>query len=262
MPPAAFRGPAAFRERYLIWGAGGHGKVVADLVRALGHELVGFVDADAAKVGQVVEPGGARVLLTDEALGAALARDGCYPHGASALALAVGDNARRQRCLGALDGRHVPALVHPTATCSPSASFGRGAVVFARAVVNADAHVDAGAIVNSGAIVEHDCYISYAAHISPGAVLAGRVRVGARSWIGAGAVVIHGRTVGRDAIVGAGAVVIRDVPDDVTVVGNPGRVLGDVARLGIAGGVASHGAAGRDADGRPDALSAAVAGTG
>ena len=249
-------------RRFLIWGAGGHGKVVADLVRALGHGLVGFVDGDAEKLGREVEPGGGRVVMADEPFLAAVARDGQYPLGADAVAVAVGDNAARQRCLNALGGLCVPALVHPAAACSPSARLGRGVVVFARAVVNADAHVEPGVIVNSGAIVEHDCYISYAAHISPGAVLAGRVRVGARSWVGAGAVIIHGLTVGHDAVVGAGTVVIRDVPDSVTVVGNPGRVLGHVARGGIASRVASHGTAGQHAGGRPDGVPAPAVRTG
>lgn len=221
-------------ERFLIWGAGGHGKVIADLVRALGHELVGYVDGDAREVGSTVEPGGGRVLLAEEALREAV-REGRYPLGASALALAVGDNARRQRCLASLGTAHVPPLVHPTAVCSPSAELGRGTVVLPGAVVNADARLGLGVVVNSHATVEHDCRLGDAVHVSPGAVLAGRVRVGDRSWVGAGAVVIQSVSIGYDAIVGAGAVIIRDVPNDVTVVGNPGRVLRHAARHAVTG---------------------------
>ena len=241
-------GRGAAGERFLVWGAGGHGKVVADVVRALGHELVGYVDADESKVGRVVEPGGGRVVLAEAALGDAAARAGAYPLGADAVALAVGDNARRQRCLTVLGGLRVPPLVHPSAVCSPSARLGRGAVVLPRAVVNADARVGAGAVVNSGAVVEHDCHLDDAVHVSPGAVLAGGVRVGERSWIGAGAVVIQHVTIGRDVTIGAGAVIIRDVIDGVTMVGNPGRTLDYVARRGGVGGDdARRGAAGEDA---------------
>ena len=49
------------------------------------------------------------------------------------------------------------------------------------------------------------------------------VRIGANVWIGAGALLLPGVTVGDDAIIGAGAVVTRDVPDGVTVAGNPAR---------------------------------------
>lgn len=43
--------------------------------------------------------------------------------------------------------------------------------------------------------------------------------------IGAGAVILPGVRIGKSATVGAGAVVTRDVPDGVTVVGNPARIL-------------------------------------
>ncbi|GJG88449.1 hypothetical protein tb265_36300 [Gemmatimonadetes bacterium T265] len=213
-------GPRAGGRRFLIWGGGGHGKVVADLVRALGDEVVGFVDRDAAKIGQVVEPGGARVVLGEDDFLA-----GAGAHRAGAVALAVGDNAARLGCLARAGASGVPALVHPTAACSRSATLGAGTVVLAAAVVNAAAALGRAVIVNSGAVVEHDCVVGDGAHVSPGAVLAGGVHVGARAWVGAGATVIQGVRVGSEAVVGAGAVVIRDVPDGVTVVGNPARVL-------------------------------------
>lgn len=218
------RAPEPVRS-FLIWGGGGHGKVVADVVRALGHAIIGYVDRDPAKLHQAVEPGGARVVLTEGALLATVQAQAGYPLDANAIALAVGGNAARQRCYHQLGTLDLPALVHPSAICSPSARVGGGSVVFPLAVLNADARVGAVVVVNSGAIVEHDCVLADAVHISPGATLGGGVRVGERSWIGAGATVIHGISVGSDVVVGAGAVIIRDVPDGVTIVGNPGRVL-------------------------------------
>ena len=49
------------------------------------------------------------------------------------------------------------------------------------------------------------------------------VSIGADVWVGAGALILPGVTVGDGAIIGAGAVVTRDVPTEVTVVGNPAR---------------------------------------
>ena len=209
------------RRRFLIWGAGGHGQVVADLVRACGHELVGFVDADAAKRDRVVEPGGARVVLHEQELMSSVRSGEGYPDGVDAVALAIGDNGMRLSCLRVLGSLCAPALVHPSAVVSPSASIGRGGVVFPAAVVNPGARLGEAVIVNSGAVVEHDCDLAQGVHISPNATLAGRVRVGARTWVGAGATVIQNITIGADAVVGAGAVVIRDVPDAITVAGVP-----------------------------------------
>ncbi len=214
------------RRGILIWGGGGHGKVVADLVRALGAEVVGFVDRDVAKVGQVVEPGGARVVLSEHQFLAHMVRAAAGDDVGPRVALAIGDNAARLGCLVRAGGRAgFPTLVHPTAACSPSATLGAGTVVLANAVVNAAAALGSAVVVNSGAVVEHDCVVGDGAHVSPGAVVSGGVRVGDRTWIGAGATVIHGVRVGRDVVVGAGTVVIRDVPDGATVVGNPARIL-------------------------------------
>lgn len=217
MPPHA--------ERLLVLGGGGHGKVVADVARACGYTLVGFADSDPAKLNTVVEAGGARVVVLQDAVLAAARHGEPLPHGATALALAMGDNRVRQELAHVLRQVSLPALVHPSAVVSPSARMGRGTVVFPRAVINADANIGASVIVNTAAVVEHDCVFKDSVHISPGAVLAGGVQVGERSWIGAGATVIQGVRIGADVVVGAGAVVIRDVLDGVTVVGNPGRIL-------------------------------------
>ena len=53
------------------------------------------------------------------------------------------------------------------------------------------------------------------------------IRRGAR--VGAGAVLCPAVEIGEEAFVGAGAVVVKDVPPRVLVVGNPARVLREVA---------------------------------
>jgi sugar O-acyltransferase (sialic acid O-acetyltransferase NeuD family) len=212
-------------SRFLIWGGGGHGKVVADLVRAVGGKVIGFVDRDPDKLGQEVEPGGARVIQSEKEFLAFVQQHGTCSSDAEAVVLAVGDNRTREQCARRLADLPLPCVVHPSATTSPSAAVGRGTVVFAGAIINAEARLGDAVIINSGAIVEHDCRLGDGCHLSPGAILGGGVRVGARSWIGAGATVVHAVSIGSDVIVGAGAVIIRDVPDGVTIVGNPGRVI-------------------------------------
>jgi sugar O-acyltransferase (sialic acid O-acetyltransferase NeuD family) len=208
-----------------IVGGGGHGRVVADIVRAAGHRVAGYIDADPRKLGMVVEPGGGTVLMGQAEFLARLGSGAGLPAGLTRLAVGVGDNHARLELLEVLERSYLSPLVHPAATVSPSAVLGAGTVVFAAAVVNASAVLARGVIVNSGAIVEHDCVLEDAVHVSPGAVLAGGVIVRARGWIGAGATVLPGVTIGADAVVGAGAVCLTDVPPRATVVGNPARAI-------------------------------------
>ncbi len=56
-----------------------------------------------------------------------------------------------------------------------------------------------------------------------------RLLAGAK--IGAHATLLPGLTIGRNALVGAGAVVTRDVPDGAVVVGNPARIVKQVAEI-------------------------------
>lgn len=208
---------------FYIFGGGGHGKVVADLIRAVGCEIAGYVDQDRAKMGVIVEPGGAMVVAMQAELLAFLSRRHRLPGSADAVVLAFGDGHTRLQLLEEIGDELCPTLVHPTAFVSPSARIGAGSVVLPGAIVNASATIGRAVIINSGAIIEHDCQIGDGAHISPHATMCGSVRVGARSWIGAGSTVIQGIDIGNDTIVGAGATIIRSVPDAITIVGNPGR---------------------------------------
>lgn len=202
----------------LVFGAGGHGKVVADAAQLAGYVLAGFIDDDPARVGRSVL--GLPVLAwTDVAQDADASRR-------FLIALAIGDNAARQRCMERVRavGFEVPVIRHPSSVVASSVTLGAGVLVVAGVVVNPDASVADGAILNTGSVIEHDCKVGAFAHISPKAALGGAATVGDRSHVGLGAVILPGIRVGADARVGAGAAVIGDVPDGVTVVGVPARV--------------------------------------
>lgn len=212
-------------RNFLIWGAGGHSKVVADLARSLGHRVVGHVALE--NVGGEVGTTGAKVVMSQEDFSSHLDEHGeeRLPHGADSMAVAIGDNATRLRFVQMFSADVCPPLVHPSAVVSPSSTLGSGTVVFANAVVNADARLGDAVIVNTEALVEHDCEIGTGTHLSPNASVCGESRVGAHCWIGAGATVIHCVKVGESTTIGAGAVVIDHLPSHVTAVGNPARVL-------------------------------------
>jgi acetyltransferase-like isoleucine patch superfamily enzyme len=49
--------------------------------------------------------------------------------------------------------------------------------------------------------------------------------VGECTWIGAGSVVKPGIKIGANSMIGVGSVVVKDIPDNVVVVGNPARII-------------------------------------
>jgi UDP-perosamine 4-acetyltransferase len=206
------------KPRVVVIGAGGHAKVVLEVLWALNaFEVVGLTDPGTADL----ELLGVPILGGDELL------PGLYAQGVAAAVVAIGSNRRRQQVgqsLLAL-GFTLPVVVHPTALISPSATIGQGAVVMARAIVGTLASIGELAIINTGAIVEHDNRIGRSAHIGPGVALAGGVQIGDRALVGVGSAVRPDISIGDDSMIGAGSAVVEDVPSGVTVVGSPARQL-------------------------------------
>jgi sugar O-acyltransferase (sialic acid O-acetyltransferase NeuD family) len=93
------------------------------------------------------------------------------------------------------------------------------------AVIQSCVSIGKHCIINTTASVDHDCLLEDYVHISPNATLCGAVSVGEGSQVGAGAVVIPGIKIGKWSLVAAGAVVMKNVPDNVLVLGNPARVV-------------------------------------
>jgi len=207
----------------LILGAGGHAKVVAETTLASGvASRLAFLDD------RCTGSAGCPHVLGWPVIGP-LAWS-LQPHTQaqfSAALVAIGHAATRLSWIQQLQaaGYALPVLVHPTAWISPSAEIGPASVVFAQAAVQTHATIGIGAILNTGCSVDHDAQLAEGVHICPGARLAGEVQVGARSWIGIGASVIQQVRIGSDVTVGAGAAVVRDLPDRVTAVGVPARVI-------------------------------------
>ena len=203
----------------LILGAGGHGKVVLDILRAAKqHNPVGFVDADRSLAGTSVS--GLPILGAPNALPKLRGK-------AKGAIVAIGANHTR-RSYAAMVREHGLELVnaiHPSAVVSPTVQVGGNVVVCAGAVVCVDAKLADSVIVNTGAVVDHECEVGEAVHVAPGALLAGRVRVGSEAFVGMGAKVIQCLSIGDGATIGAGAVVLQDVPAGATAVGVPARVI-------------------------------------
>ncbi len=191
------------QKKVVIIGAGGHGRVVADVVRACGDIVVGFLDDDPSL----------------DTLGAV--KD--YANYSDCLFFAaIGNPEIREAIVQQLDVDWYTAI-HPSAIVSPSARVEEGTVVMPNAVINAGAHIGKHCIINSGAIVEHDNQIEEYVHISVGARLGGTVQVGKKTWIGIGATVSNRMSICGGCMIGAGAVVVENITEQGIYVGVPAR---------------------------------------
>lgn len=203
----------------LIYGVGGHSKVVADtLERQAQYKVAGFLDDNPMLWGKEVL--GCKVLggismLTDEELSH-------YP-----VIIAIGDNQARQRLAVQLEaiGLSFACAIHPSAQIAKDTQIGPGVMVMANVAINPGTRIGAHVIVNTGAIIEHDCVIHDFVHISPAATLAGNVVVEEGAHLGMGCSVLPGVRIGAHSVVGAGAVVTKDVAAGVTAVGIPARPI-------------------------------------
>ena len=198
---------------YII-GAGGHGEVVWDTLGELGYSPIGFLD-DAYPESTSVssKPVLGKVSLAKELEGL--------------FVVAIGDNLIRRKIVSKLnfpDERYL-TVIHPTAFVAKDVKIGAGTMIIAHSVINARSVIGKHVIVNTSASLDHHNFIEDFTHIAPGTHTGGNVKIKECAFVGIGVSVIPDKTIGKWATVGAGSVVIEDVPDYVTVVGVPAKII-------------------------------------
>jgi sugar O-acyltransferase (sialic acid O-acetyltransferase NeuD family) len=198
------------KEIYL-YGAGGHAKVIAEILELSGAAVKGVFDDNSDITALLHYPtlGSFKQDLLGEKV---------------QMIISVGNNGIRKKIAESLSVSFGQAI-HPSVILSRTATIGHGTAVMPGVTVNTGAKIGRHVILNTQCSVDHDCQISDYVHISPQVALAGDVKVGEGTHIGIGACVIQGIKIGKWCTIGAGSVIIHDVPDGATVVGNPGRII-------------------------------------
>ena len=207
----------------IIWGAGGHARVVTVAVyKEDVFWICGYLD-DVHPEMHGTDFMHHRIRGGKEKLDSLRRDDFRY------MFIAIGDNEARMRLAKTSreHGFELAIIVHPHAIATERRGIGGGTVIMAGAVIQPGCTIGENVIINTSATVDHECIIEDGVHIAPGAHLAGRVTVECGTLIGIGAVVITGVQIGTGSIIGAGAVVLRDVPSGVVCYGNPARVVRD-----------------------------------
>lgn len=212
------------KSKLLIIGAGGHGKVVAEIALKMNRwSQVAFLDNNENR----------RTALKLDVIGKS---DDAFSYICEYdLFVAIGDNRIREELQGKLEkaGANLPVLIHPQSIVSENVSIGMGTVLMAGSIINCCCKVGKGCIVNTAATIDHDSVIEDFVHLSPGTHLAGNVRIGTGTWIGIGGLVSNNVSIIPRGIIGAGAVVIKDINTAGTYVGVPARGVNDGKNFNI-----------------------------
>jgi len=204
------------KDKLIIIGASGHGKVVADIAIKMNKwQSIAFLDDDESiktSMGlEVIGKTAVAVTYKDEA----------------DFFVAIGSNATREKIQEKLmdEGLNLVSLVHPSAVIGTDVEVDIGTAVMAGVVINSSSRIGKGCIINTSSSLDHDNLIEEYVHISPGASLAGTVKVGKGSWLGIGSIVSNNVNICSGCKVGAGAVVVKDITEPGTYVGVPVRRL-------------------------------------
>lgn len=205
------------KDKLLIIGASGHGKVVADMAIKMNKwQEIAFLDDNE----NIKETMGIKVLGNTKKAFDYIDNYDFF--------VAIGNNKTRNTIQAKLKeyGANIATLIHPTAVIGKDVIFGVGTVVMAGVVINCCSQIGEGVIINTSSSIDHDCIIEDYAHISPGVNIAGTVEIGKLTWLGIGSVVSNNIDICDNCILGAGTVVVKDINEVGTYVGAPARRVG------------------------------------
>ena len=191
----------------ILIGAGGHARVIADMVKKSGDNVKGFLDDDLSKDGVIGK-------ISD-----------CTKFSDCFFVIAIGNNETRKKIAEEYPDLKYRTVIHPRAVISEQVEIGVGSVIMANAVINTNSKIGAHCIINTGSVVEHDNTISDFVHISPGATLCGGTSVGELAQIGAGAVTRPGIFVCDNSVVGVAAAVTEDITVPGVYAGVPAKKI-------------------------------------
>ena len=193
----------------ILYGAGGHGKVVSTLCS---DNLSFFFDQEFkdAKVN------GFNVIRYSSGINTQ-----------ESVVVSIGDNKVRRRVVDSIS-HNFTTVTHVSSLINVVCEIGIGSQIMHGAIVQIGTFVGSHVLINTSASIDHDCQIGNFVHVAPNCTLCGNVEVGEGTLIGAGTTIIPGIKIGKWSIIGAGSVVVNNIPDNVIAFGNPAKIIKEI----------------------------------
>ena len=194
----------------ILYGAGGHAKVIYDCLLSKGIHLAGVFDDNPDNT-----------TFFDKTV-----FNNYHPDilRREKLIISIGSNKLRFNLSRNI--KHDFGIVsHLSSWISERAEIAHGSMVLAKAIIQPEVRIGRHVIVNSAAIIEHDTAVDDFVHVGPGTVVCGGVTIGPGTFIGANATILPGVSLGAWSVIGAGAVVLDHVKNGSTIAGNPGKQI-------------------------------------
>lgn len=207
--------------KLLIYGAGGFGGEVLDMVRSIGRvadSAIGFLDDNPLTLGRFIR--GVPVVGGQDALSEFQPRE-------TRVVIAVGHPHLRLRLAQKVEcaGFEFETVFDPSSLRRSSVVLEIGSVIAPRVFLSSNVRIGRNSVVNTGTVIGHDSEVGVNCVIGPMLHVGGNTRIREGVEIGAGSALFPGIEIGAWSKVAMLSAVVRDLPENVSVSGNPARVM-------------------------------------
>ena len=203
-------------KNVIIMGAGGHSKVIADIIVKSQDNVLGFLDDNIPINTVIIKEKKLKVLGKIEDSIKIKEQNNDIE-----FVIGIGNNKTRKDIAENYPDLNYYTAIHPSSQIALDVKIEDGTVIMANACINTSTTIGKHCIINTGAIIEHDNIIEDYVHISPNATLCGTVKIGELTHIGAGSTIKNNTKICSNCIIGAGAVVVKNIEEEGTYVGVP-----------------------------------------
>lgn len=202
-------------KNVVIIGAGGHAKVIAEIILKSGDNVIGFLDDNIDFQNKIV-------YLDKRVIGTTKDIEKYKDY---YFIIGIGNNSIRKK-INDDNNLKLYTAIHPSAIIAQDVEIGKGTVIMPGVVINPGTKIGKNCIINTCASLDHDNILEDYVHISPGVHLAGTVSIKENTWLCTGASVKNNITIEKNNIIGAGGVVIKNIlSSGNTYIGIPASIV-------------------------------------